>query len=74
MLTNVSEERSTSVFRVEEQPSKKPECSRWLGVTVGSHTDYKIETYITTAVNLRSEKENIFSNRESDSIFVARNQ
>jgi hypothetical protein len=30
MLINVSEERITSFFRVENQPSKKPGCSRWL--------------------------------------------
>jgi hypothetical protein len=31
MWTDVSEERITSIFRVENQPSKKPACIRWLG-------------------------------------------
>jgi hypothetical protein len=30
-LTDVSEESITSMFRVENQPSKKPACNRWLG-------------------------------------------
>jgi hypothetical protein len=30
MLTDVSEELVTSILRVENQPSKKPECHRWL--------------------------------------------
>jgi hypothetical protein len=30
MSTNISEECIISIFRVENQPSKKPMCSRWL--------------------------------------------
>jgi hypothetical protein len=39
MWTIASEECITSTFRVENQQSKKPECSRRLW-NVGSHTDY----------------------------------
>jgi hypothetical protein len=31
MCTDVPEEQIISMFRVENQPSKKPACSRWLG-------------------------------------------
>jgi hypothetical protein len=32
--TDVSEEYITSIFRIENQPSKKPARSRWLGRTL----------------------------------------
>jgi hypothetical protein len=34
-VSDVSEERITSIFRVENQQSKKPVCSRWLGDCLG---------------------------------------
>jgi hypothetical protein len=58
MWTDVSEERITSIFRVENQPRKKRSCSRWLGKisrinsTYGLHgaISQKMTTFITTAV------------------------
>jgi hypothetical protein len=38
MWTDASEERITSICRVQNQPNKKPACSRWLG-----HTSYGMD-------------------------------
>jgi hypothetical protein len=35
MWTDVSEERITSIFKVENQPGKKLACCRWIGRNVG---------------------------------------
>jgi hypothetical protein len=41
MKTDVSEKRVTSVFKEENEPSKEPACSRWLGqlVSCSAHFD-----------------------------------
>jgi hypothetical protein len=47
MWTDVSEERITSIFKVENQPSKKPSCSRWwwkIEVIRSSETSVHIQT------------------------------
>jgi hypothetical protein len=36
MWTDASEECITSIFRAENQPSKKTACSRWLGMYISS--------------------------------------
>jgi hypothetical protein len=50
MLTGVSEERMTSIVKIESQPRKKPMCSRWLGGIVQGALSQKMVTIIATTV------------------------
>jgi hypothetical protein len=55
MWTDVSEERITSIFRVENEPSKKPACSRWLdSLPAGRYTQENGNIYNYRCENLKS--------------------
>jgi hypothetical protein len=49
MWTNVSDEHITSVFRVENPPSKRPVCRKWSVHGQGAISQ-KIAKFVTTAV------------------------
>jgi hypothetical protein len=58
MWTDVSEERMTSIFRIENQPSKEPACSRWLegyipeDSNIHNHRCKNLKSYVPTKQSL----------------------
>jgi hypothetical protein len=72
MWTYISEERVSSIFRVENYPSKKPACSKWLGL----FSTFKMEVirFSETSVHIWTTRRYILEECNFHGISVFRTQ